>query len=199
MEKVTVTIGDEEYVVTVHSKNEPAEKNSNTGYERVQDDNPYFYESCYYYDGIEDVSTWNETHDESDDDYYSAGNYYNNKTLASNNARANTLIRRLRQWQALNDEPVNWGDTDTKKYYTYYDYYDNEFRIGSTFSVRHIGQIYFASERKVKEAIKVFRDDLLWYFCEYQQRMDKLNSVDSDHAEVNISTILKKAISQLHE
>lgn len=167
MKKVTVIINGEEYIA--RPKNEPAAaEKPKTGYERCDSNSAYF--SC---DDFGDVDSWIECNDNSDERYYNTGNYYNNETLIKNIIRADTLMRKLRQWQALNDEPVDWSDTDTREYCVWYDYYDSEFRIGSTFSVRHIGQIYFSSVEKAREAIEVFKDELTWYFTEYQQRLDE--------------------------
>lgn len=33
--------------------------------------------------------------------------------------------------------------------------------------------IHFATKEKAEEAIEVFRDELIWYFVEYQQRLDE--------------------------
>lgn len=36
--------------------------------------------------------------------------------------------------------------------------------------------IYFATKEKAEEAIEVFRDELLWYFTEYVQRLDEVQN-----------------------
>lgn len=36
--------------------------------------------------------------------------------------------------------------------------------------------IYFATKEKAEEAIKVFEDELLWYFTEYVQRLDEMQN-----------------------
>lgn len=41
---------------------------------------------------------------------YFDGNYYSDEKIAENNAKADRLLRKLRQWQALNDEPVSKKD-----------------------------------------------------------------------------------------
>lgn len=45
-----------------------------------------------------------------DQNRYDVGNYYSDKTIAENNARADRLLRQLRQWQALNDKPISQSD-----------------------------------------------------------------------------------------
>ena len=167
MKEVTITIDGEEYIARPKNETVTAEK-PKTGYERVGKCETYYAqdECCM-------VDSYVDDEDELGIDDYKAANYYNRIDLAENIVRADTLMRKLRQWQALNDEPVDWSDTDTREYYVWYDYYDSEFRIGSTFSVRHIGQIYFTSEEKAQEAIEVFKDELTWYFTEYMQRLDE--------------------------
>ena len=39
--------------------------------------------------------------------------------------------------------------------------------------MRFPNTIHFATKEKAEEAIEVFRDELIWYFVEYQQRLDE--------------------------
>lgn len=64
-----------------------------TGYERVEKGSTYFFN-----DGLSDMNRTKEEKDMEDQDYYNGGNYYNNKTIAKNNARADRLLCCLRQW-----------------------------------------------------------------------------------------------------
>ena len=41
---------------------------------------------------------------------------------------------------------------------------------------RKLNVVYFTSEEKAKEAIKVFEDELLWYYTEYVQRLDEVQN-----------------------
>ena len=166
MKEVTVIIDGEEYIA--RSKNEPvAEEKPKTGYERVRVGEAYYGqdEYCMVDIYVDDDCTVN--------DDYEAANYYSSRNVAKNNIRADTLMRKLRQWQALNDEPVDWSDENSSKWGIEYDYINKEFDIDYYGEIRLIGQIYFSSVEKAREAIEVFKDELTWYFTEYQQRLDE--------------------------
>lgn len=142
-----------------------------TGYERVEKGSTYFFN-----DGLSDMNRTKEEKDMEDQDYYNGGNYYNNKTIAKNNARADRLLCCLRQWQAQNDKAItkkDWEDYCVIKYNIDYDYLTNRLLASWTGRYRKLNVVYFTSEEKAKEAIKVFEDELLWYYTEYVQRLDE--------------------------
>lgn len=163
MKGITIIIEGEEYVA--HPKTESAEK-ARTGYERVEQD-------CeYYINSVDDVIGLAEIEEAYDKEVYDKANYYSDEKIAKNNARADRLIRRLRQWQALNDEPVDWS-LGEEVYYIYYDYNEGAIKTDYEFYCRSVGDIYFSTEDKAKEAIEVFRHELIWYYTEYVQRLDE--------------------------
>ena len=85
------------------------EERRRTGYERVE------VEETYYLVEADDEITNMKHNSQLDRDYYDVGNYYSNKTIAENNARADRLLRQLRRWQAQNDEVISkedWEDHD---------------------------------------------------------------------------------------
>lgn len=167
MKEVTVIIDGEEYIA--HPKNEPvAEEKPKTGYERVDVGKIYYAqdECCEVEDCYEDEY-------KSGTNDYEAANYYNNESLAENIVRVDTLMRKLRQWQALNDEPVDWDNKNSPKWSIEYDYDEKNFDVDYYNEYRYLGQIYFSSVEKTREAIEVFKDELTWYFTEYQQRLDE--------------------------
>lgn len=148
------------------------EERSRTGYERVEKS------ETYYVINTEDDSMINitEFNDQTDERCYNTGNYYSDKTIAENNARADKLLRCLRQWQAQNDKPISmsdWKNDNISKYYVDYDCFHELFFVTYAVRRRSLNNIYFTSDEKAKEAIEVFRDELLWYFTEYQQRLDE--------------------------
>ncbi len=151
------------------------EERSRTGYERVKKD------EMYYVINTKDDSMINvkEFKDETDEQYYNIGNYYNDKIIVENNARADRLLRKLRQWQALNDEPVNKRDLMQLIFTIGYDYKkDDAGNDAGLYAYSYhrpvsFGEIHFSTRDKVKEAINVFKDELTWYFTEYQQRLDE--------------------------
>ena len=145
---------------------------SRTGYERVKKGEMYYLIDTEYNSMLK-ITEFNNQEDEQ---CYNTGNYYNDKVIAENNARADKLLRCLRQWQAQNDKPISmsdWKNDKINKYCFAYNYSLNELNIGIERKLRRPNAIYFSTFQKTEEAIEVFRDELLWYFTEYQQRLDE--------------------------
>lgn len=96
-----------------------------------------------------------------------------------NNARADRLLRQLRQWQALNDKPISvedWNNESKKKWFIIYSYSSEEMYAEYYYIMRLPNTIYFATKEKAEEAIEVFKDELIWYFTEYVQRLDEVQN-----------------------
>lgn len=147
------------------------EERSRTGYERVE------VEETYYLVEVDDEITNMKHNGQLDRDCYDVGNYYSNKTIAENNARADRLLRHLRQWQAQNDEPISvedWNNESKKKWFIIYSYSSEEMYAEYYYIMRLPNTIYFATKEKAEEAIEVFKDELIWYFTEYVQRLDEV-------------------------
>lgn len=146
------------------------EERSRTGYERVE------VEETYYLVEVDDEITNMKHNGQLDRDCYDVGNYYSNKTIAENNARADRLLRQLKQWQAQNDKAISisdWKNEGIIKYFIAYNYRSSLFEIGRCSRRREPNIIYFTTKDKVSKAVKNFRDELEWYFTEYQQRLDE--------------------------
>ena len=159
--EIEVEISEEEY-----KKLQPSEEKK-TGYERVAEYDGFYYESseATVEDGLEE-------HTKLDDEYYESANYYSDKTVAENNARADRLMRQLRRFAVEHREcGVNFNDTDTKKFCIYYNYRDNELEPDFLFSEKAFGTICFDSEEIANAAIDEFRDELIWYFTEYKDSL----------------------------
>lgn len=139
---------------------------SPTGYERVEKRGMYYFNSDDITFGSYEVKAG------VDESRYKNGNYNTSRTIAENNARADRLMRNLRQWQALNDKPINWNDKEHAKYYIYYLYAYNKLTFSSCYTYKNCGCVYFSSGEKVKEVIEVFHNELVWYFTKYQDRLD---------------------------
>ena len=131
---------------------------SRTGYERVKKDETYYVIDTEY----NSMSKITEFNDQEDEQCYNAGNYFNDKIIAENNARADKSI-------SMSD----WKNDNISKYYVDYDCFHELFFVTYAVRRRSLNNIYFTSDEKAKEAIEVFRDELLWYFTEYQQRLDE--------------------------
>ena len=140
---------------------------SETGYERVAESDVYFYANTKG-----DVETACEDCYDVDDEYYESANYYSDKTVAENNTRADKLMRQLRRFSVEHrGRGVNLNDTNTEKYYIYYDYVSNKFGVAFTFYARVFGVMYFDSEEIANAAIDKFHDELIWYFTEYKDSL----------------------------
>ena len=149
-----------------------AEDKPKTGYERVDEDESYFVDDTIN-DGHEVIGGGGTLVNNL---YYNNGNYYNDKTIVENNARADRLLRQLRQWQALNDKSISekdWNDESKKKWFVAYSYGAEKLYADYYYIMRLPNTIHFATKEKAEEAIEVFRDELIWYFVEYQQRLDE--------------------------
>lgn len=147
------------------------EERSRTGYERVE------VEETYYLVEVDDEITNMKHNGQLDRDCYDVGNYYSNKTIAENNARADRLLRHLRQWQAQNDEPISvedWNNESKKKWFIIYS--SEEMYAEYYYIMRLPNTIYFTTKEKAEEAIEVFKDELIWYFTEYVQRLDEVQN-----------------------
>ena len=159
--EIEIEISEEEY-----KKLQPSEEKE-TGYERVPESDIYFYANSRGY-----VETGTEDYYSIDNEYYESANYYSDKTVAENNARADNLMRQLRRFAVEHREcGVNLNDTNTKKFYICYDYENNELGATFTFVGRVFGIIYFDSEEAINTAIDEFHDELIWYFTEYKDSL----------------------------
>ena len=156
--EIEIEISEEEY-----KKLQPSE----TGYERVPESDIYFYANTKG-----DAETACEDCYDVDDEYYESANYYSDKTVAENNARADKLMRQLRRFAVEHRERgVNFNSTETEKHYIYYDCIHNELKTVFTFYAKTFGTILFDSEETAQAAMDEFREELIWYFTEYKDSL----------------------------
>ena len=159
--EIEIEISEEEY------KKLQSSEEKKTGYERVPKRGDYFHES-----GKGDVEFEIEDCYDVDNEYYESANYYSDKTVAENNARADKLMRQLRRFSVEHrGYGVNFNSTETEKHYIYYDCVRDELRTTYTFYAGVFGVIYFDSEETAQAAIDEFRDELIWYFTEYKDSL----------------------------
>ena len=159
--EIEVEISKEEY-----KKLQPSEEKK-TGYERVPESDIYFYANTKG-----DVETACEDCYDVDDEYYESANYYSDKTVAENNARADKLMRQLRRFAVQHKEPgINFNNATTEKYYIICDYENDELRATYTSYAKVFGAIYFDSREVANAAIDKFHDELIWYFNEYKDSL----------------------------
>ena len=159
--EIEVEISEEGY-----KKLQPSEEKK-TGYERVTEDNVF-----YFVSDRGDIEIGDDSFGFIDEEYYDVANYYSSEIVAENNARADKLMRQLRRFAVEHREHgVNLNDANTKKFYIRYDYECNELEATFTFVAKVFGIIYFDSEEAVNTAIDEFRDELMWYFTEYKDSL----------------------------
>ena len=159
--EIEIEISEEEY-----KKLQPSEEKK-TGYERVAESDIYFYANTKGY-----VETACEDCYDIDDEYYASANYYSDKTVAENNARADKLMRQLRRFSVEHREDgVNLNDIYTRQYCIYYDYGNNTLGTAFTLCAKTFGVICFDSDETTLAAIDEFHDELIWYFTEYKDSL----------------------------
>ena len=153
--------------------------NNNTGFEQVEYRDEYY--SVNVLGGVDDTCDVGLITDKA---AYFDGNYYSDEKIAENNAKADRLLRKLRQWQALNDEPVSKKDWDKEKWTIGYNHckdgsgHDIGLEPRCFLKIHNFGTVFFTTREKAEEAIKTFEDELTWYFTEYQQRLDEVQDND---------------------
>ena len=144
-----------------------AKQKKKTGYERVGEDNTFWYD-----DGTGTVGSDCDLITDSEiNRMYDAANYYSDFDVAMNNARADKLMRQLRRFAVEHREKeLNWDD-NRHKYYIMFNHDDNQICVDNWVTFHDFGGIYFDSEEITEAAIETFRDELLWYFTEYEDSL----------------------------
>lgn len=159
--EIEIEISEEEY-----KKLQPSEEKK-TGYERVTEDNVF-----YYVSDRGDIEIGDDSFGFIDEEYYDVANYYSSEIVAENNARADKLVRQLRRFAVEHREDGgNFSDINTAKFYIYYDYTTYKLEIGSAFSSEVFGTIHFDSKGAIQAAIDEFHNELIWYFTEYRDSL----------------------------
>jgi hypothetical protein len=130
-----------------------------TGYEYVKD---YYY---VYSDGevlFDSVEI---------EEHYLAANYYSDRTVAENNARADKLMRKLRRFAVEHREnDIDWSSSKYK-YIIRYVHNNNTLIVYHESFGHEFGTIVFDSEASARLAIDAFHDELIWYFTEYKDSL----------------------------
>lgn len=158
--EIEVEISEEEY-----KKLQTTKKENKTGYERI--DGHY-----YYIEGLGNVLSFTDTKHETDDLLYETANYYSSKDVAENNARADQLMRQLRRFAAEHREnELDWNDVETAKFRIAYDSQNAKLKVERGYFLQSFGNVYFDSEKATEAAMDEFKDELIWYFTEYQDSL----------------------------
>lgn len=138
-----------------------------TGYERLEQGKTFLYQHC---DG--NIAIGYDHHNGNCNNYFNSANYYSDKTVAENNARADTLMRQLRRFSVEHRTKVlDWNDDTQDKYGIYYVYEDRKFVVDMYKYTRNFGNVHFDSHEAAELAIETFYDELIWYFTEYRDSL----------------------------
>ena len=139
-----------------------------TGYERADQGKLYYCESdshikVYVDYGLENAHT---------NVNYVTANYYSDKTVAENNARADKLMRQLRRFAVEHREKeIDWHNENQHKYFISYDRWGKDLEVEYDTQYKVFGVIYFDSHKAAELAIEAFKEELFWYFTEYKDSL----------------------------
>ena len=130
-----------------------------TGYERLESNCDYWAEDefgvCQHVGGEEEYII---------DETYKNANYYSSDIVAENNTRADKLMRQLRRFAVEH----RTKDDPNEKYYIHYVKQVGLQIMRST--DRYIGP-WFDTMHNAVQAIETFKDELDWYFTEYEDSL----------------------------
>ena len=166
--KATLNLNGKDYEVEISEEMaKDLEQPQKTGYERNESRSTYY---CIDYDG--QVTSDCDCKADEDNNCYEIANYYSDKTVAENNARADTLMRKLRRFAVEHrKKDINWNDDSQAKYEIYYYHKDQGIKISPYQNCQDFGSIYFDTHEAAKLAIEEFKDELIWYFTEYRDSL----------------------------
>lgn len=168
--KATLKLNGKDYEVEISEEQanaiENLDKPKKTGYERVKASHFYYVE----YDGIVDLEM--DMGADSDNNCYDIANYYSDKTVAENNARADALMRKLRRFAVEHrTKELDWNDSYEEKRCIAYDHETKQLINAFNQTYQAFGETYFDSKETAEAAIEEFHDELLWYFTEYRDSL----------------------------
>ena len=138
-----------------------------TGYERVEDGQSFWRVENSTIIPCRDVRGDGEVQN-----IYDNANYYSNFEVANNNARADKLMRQLRRFAVEHRENgLNWSNGDQRKYTISFDHKCQVLDVDHWFVCSEFGTMHFDSDETARLAIETFKDELLWYFTEYEDSL----------------------------
>lgn len=100
------------------------------------------------------------------------GNSFSIEELAENILRARTLHENMLRRSVELCDKIDWNNGKEDKYFIGYCYATKEIRIFAVNYTKDIFQIYFDTKEHAKQVAEEFRDELIWYFTEFKERMD---------------------------
>lgn len=102
---------------------------------------------------------------------YHVGNCFTSFKFAETIARYQSLDLRIRRRIAEICEPVDWNDNSTIKFFVYFNHHFRHLAVDNSFC-HHCGGWYCDTEEHAEQIINEFREELMWYFTEFKDRMD---------------------------
>lgn len=142
-----------------------SEKKKKTGYEKVSATSYWHIDSDGVVIGEADYSTY------SSRCRYKFANYFSDKTVAEDMARAQKLWNCIHRRAVELCEPV-----DTTEYCRCYmiEYHTRAkiIEVSVSYSCRGFGTIWFDTREHCQQVIDEFYDELKWYFTEFRDRAD---------------------------
>lgn len=145
-----------------------AKKKKKTGYEKAD------YNKVYYTIAQDDkVHSDVDTCLRLDRIRFDNMNYFSDKTLAENMARAQKLWKSINHRSVELCEPVDVA-TGGKAWTILFLYVSGtkEIKPIDLMYYRYFGNIWFDTKEHCQQVIDEFHDDLLWYFTEFKNRAD---------------------------
>lgn len=98
---------------------------------------------------------------------YASGNYYTSEKVAKANARADRLMWKLRRFAVLNGGFPKFGNPRFEIFYSK----SSGINVSGCSLACTPFSPCFADEATAHEAIEQFREDLMWYFTEYEPQL----------------------------
>ena len=138
------------------------------GWEKPEVDSTYYYE-----DAAGKIKSASVSESESSIQQvlalYSIGNCYSSESLARDIARSNMLIRKLHRFAI--EHRINPISEKKGGYTIMYNYVNKCIEVGLSGTYLSLGEVLFESEDNAREAIEENRDELIWYFTEFKDRL----------------------------
>ena len=154
---------------------EEESKPHKTGYERNEN-------GPYYLEGTKgNVISVTDRITPSDNQSFNSANYYADEQLAKDNIRADALMRNLRRFSAEGRKrKICWGEKYFNKFYIVCAHNSNNLMTWDNKSCSFFGVVYFDTKELAKAAIEKYRDELMWYFTEYQDTAEFRDAADQE-------------------
>lgn len=149
----------------------PAPKQK-TGWEKVEVDKDHYYIDEYGEVCVDYQSSPGDLGYNVDCARDKVANNFSIEELAKNIARAEALHRNILRRSIELCDKLDWEYSNQVKYCIWFDYEDKQIEYSSTYSNRDLGQVYFDTEEHAQQVAEEFKDELLWYYTEFKERMD---------------------------